>query len=107
MILGEQASNWAAEDGKPLHLILGMLNTKDPTEFAKSLLPKVASAQAITIPDQPLSLTSDQLSSALNIPSTDTLEDAVKKIAASEANPARILITGSLYLMGYILTENT
>lgn len=103
MILGEQASKWAAEDGKPLHLILGMLNTKNPTEFANFLLPKTTSAQAITIPDQPLSLTADELAKALNISAASSLVAALRQIAENETKPARVLITGSLYLMGYIL----
>ena len=105
MILGEQISKWAAEDGKPLHLILGMLNTKNPTEFADFLLPKVATAQAIAIPDQPLSLGADELSQALNILSAVSLDMALQQIAATEQKPARVLITGSLYLMGYVLSR--
>ncbi|OFW98061.1 MAG: hypothetical protein A3J37_00310 [Alphaproteobacteria bacterium RIFCSPHIGHO2_12_FULL_45_9] len=105
MILGEQASKWAAEDGKPLHLILGMLNTKNPTEFANFLLPKTTSAQAITIPDQPLSLTADELAKSLNIPAASSLDAALRQIAENETKPARVLITGSLYLMGHILSR--
>lgn len=105
MILGEQASKWAAEDGKPLHLILGMLNTKNPTEFANFLLPKTTSAQAITIPDQPLSLTADELAKSLNIPAASSLDAALRRIAENETKPARVLITGSLYLMGHILSR--
>lgn len=107
MIVGEQISKWAAEEGKPLHVILGMLNTKDPIEFAKFILPKAASAQAITIPDQPLSLTSDELSAALHIPPALSLEEAVQKITTIEKKPARILITGSLYLMGSLLAKHS
>lgn len=107
MILGEQASKWASEDGKPLHVILGMLNTKNPTEFANFLLPKTASAQAITIPEQPLSLTADELANALNIPAAKSLAIALRHVAAHETQPARILMTGSLYLMGHILNENS
>jgi dihydrofolate synthase/folylpolyglutamate synthase len=106
MILAAQADKWAAEDGKPLHMVLGMLNTKNPVEFANFIQPKCASVQAITIPDQPLSLTSDELSSALNIPSANDLLSAIRHIAEGEQKPARILITGSLYLMGHILTQN-
>jgi dihydrofolate synthase/folylpolyglutamate synthase len=85
--------------------VLGMLNTKNPTEFANFLLPKTASAQAIAIPDQPLSLTADELAGALNIPAAQSLNEAIQQVAATEAKPARVLITGSLYLMGYILSH--
>ena len=107
MIISDHISQWTAADEKPLHVVLGMLNTKDPIEFAKFILPKVTTAQAITIPEQPLSLSADELSEALNIPAADNLETAIKQIAATEKKPARILVTGSLYLMGHILSQNT
>jgi dihydrofolate synthase/folylpolyglutamate synthase len=110
MVLRDQAKAWAAEDGKPLHLILGMLNTKAPKEFADFILPTVASAQAITIPDQPLSLTAEELAAELNIPPAASIETALKSISdtlstssSPSSSPCRILITGSLYLMGHIL----
>ena len=115
LVLGAQADRWAAEDGKPLHVILGMLNTKNPTEFARYLLPKAASVQAITIPDQPLSLSAEALGEALegalggisHVPAASSVEEAVAHILAHAGDmPCRILITGSLYLMGHILQEN-
>jgi dihydrofolate synthase/folylpolyglutamate synthase len=106
MILRDQARSWAAQDGKPLHVILGMLNTKNPAEFGQFILPECASAQAITIPDQPLSLSAGALSEALNIPATPSLSDAIRHIVTAEQHPARVLVTGSLYLMGHILSAN-
>lgn len=107
MILRDQSITWATEDNKPLHVILGMLNTKNPVEFASFLLPNAASIQAITIPDQPLSFTAEELSTALGIPAALSLEAALQKIRADSPAPARILITGSLYLMGSILKDNS
>lgn len=107
MVLGEQAKTWKAEDGKNLHVILGMLNTKNPVEFAQYLLPHATTAQAITIPDQPLSLSAEGLAAALHIPAAASLSDAVGQIIHSESKPARILITGSLYLMGHILHNHS
>lgn len=107
MVLSNQADQWFLDDGKPLHVILGMLNTKNPCEFAQALLPKTESAQAITIPDQPLSLTADELSGALKIPAADSLFHAIKMVGLKEKRPSRLLITGSLYLMGYILAKNS
>jgi len=107
MILAEHADLWATKDNKPIHLILGMLNTKNPIEFANFLLPKVKSAQAITIPDQPLSLSADDLAAALNIMSATSVTNALEKIIAENGSASsRILITGSLYLMGWILKDN-
>ncbi len=107
MVLRDQIKTWTAEDGKPAHVILGMLNTKNPKEFADFILPHVTSAQAITIPDQPLSLSAEDLAGALQIPVSASIESAIQKICAGTKAPARILITGSLYLMGYILKDNS
>lgn len=106
MVLRDQVKTWTATDGKPLHLILGMLNTKNPVEFTDFILPHVQSAQAITIPDQPLSLEADDLSTTLRIPAAPSLEEAISTIARVTGEPARILVTGSLYLMGYILQNH-
>ena len=106
MVLGAQADTWKTLDGKSLHLIMGMLNTKDPVEFANFIVPKCSTAQAITIPDQPLSLTADELGSALNIKVASSFQSAIRNICQDEKSPARILITGSLYLMGTILKDN-
>jgi dihydrofolate synthase/folylpolyglutamate synthase len=108
MILGEQAKEWLREDGKPLHVIMGMLNTKNPTEFANFLLPHAASAQAVTIPEQPLSLSAHELSACLGIPSAASLESAIQAIITKNERQQkiRILVTGSLYLMGYILRDH-
>lgn len=110
-VLAQQARNWAAQDGKPLHIILGMLNTKNPMDFATPLAPQAASVQAITIPDQPLSLSADELATALTgihsrLSVAESVEAAVKNIMAQYPQGGRILITGSLYLMGHMLTHH-
>jgi len=107
MVLRDQAKAWKETDNKDLHVILGMLNTKNPKEFADFILPHASSAQAIAIPDQPLSLSAEDLAGALQIPVSASIESAIQKICAGTKAPARILITGSLYLMGYILKDNS
>lgn len=107
MALETQLKNWRADDGKPLHLVLGMLNTKNPKEFADFLMPYAESVQAITIPEQHLSLSNEELASQIGAKAVDSLDDAVRHVAATERSPARILITGSLYLMGRILAEHS
>lgn len=105
-VIAQQIDKWTAEDDKETHVILGMLNTKSPHEFADQILSKVASAQAVTIPDQPLSLSADELSAILNIPSTENIQNAVQNIVQKNNYPKRILITGSLYLMGTVLANH-
>ncbi len=100
-ILADQARHWQG-DGKPLHLLLGMLTTKDPAPFFDHLKPYIASATAIPIRDEKLAFPAEELGKRLGIKTALSPEAAVHYIVKSE--PAgRILITGSLYLAGSIL----
>ncbi|HNQ91536.1 MAG TPA: folylpolyglutamate synthase/dihydrofolate synthase family protein [Alphaproteobacteria bacterium] len=110
-VLADQLKNWKEKDGKETHLVLGMLNTKDPKDFAKLLVPLAASTTTLTIPDQPLSLSGAELSDNLrplvpDIKTVKNLKDAVTGIATTYEKAGRILITGSLYLMGAVLTDH-
>ncbi len=110
--LAEQAKNWRDRDGKDLHLILGMLTTKDPLEFFEPLAPYASSVHAITIPDQPLSFEGTDLSSVLgrsyagSIDHAEGLEASIRHILSMAPAPCRILVTGSLYLMGAVLSRH-
>lgn len=112
VVLAEQLKIWRDGDGKDTHLVLGMLNTKDPKDFTRLLLPLAASTTTLTIPSQPLSFTGEELENQLqplntNIKTAENPQDAVRAIfSSSQKNEGRILITGSLYLMGAILTDH-
>lgn len=101
-ILSQQAQAWDHNDGKELHLILGMLTTKDPMPFYDHLKPHIASATAIDIPDEKLAFTADALAQKLDISSSGDLAATIAAIA-KHSPQGRILITGSLYLAGYVL----
>ncbi len=111
-VLGKQAQVWAAQDGKPLTLILGMLNTKDPRNFIAPLLPQAQAIYTLTIPDQPLSLSAEMLAADIapstHLPVTPVADvvTAVRQGVAS-AKGGRLLITGSLYLAGEILKTSS
>lgn len=111
-VLAEQATAWEAQDDKKLHLVMGMLNTKDPRVFLKYLGPHAASMHAIEIPNQPLSLKADELAIAAHdavgykISTSPSALDAIRHVVATCDQPGRILITGSLYLAGEILKAN-
>jgi len=107
-VLAEVARGWR---DKQLHLVYGMLNTKEPKGFLEPLAPVIAGLKAVTIPGAQASLPAEQ--SAANAracgieaePMAD-LESALGAIIAEEPNPARVLICGSLYLAGVVLSEN-
>ncbi|HEX6102563.1 MAG TPA: folylpolyglutamate synthase/dihydrofolate synthase family protein [Alphaproteobacteria bacterium] len=107
-VLGEMAKGWR---DRPLHLVFGMLDTKEPRAFLAHLAPSVRSLQAVPIPGEHASLTAAQSAEharAAGIPAAeaDSVEAAVAAILKAEPRPCRILICGSLYLAGTVLAEN-
>ncbi len=102
-----------AEDGaepRPLHLIFGMLNTKEPVAFLKPLAPLARDLQAVSIGGH-ASLTAEEAAAAaraagIAAETATGAEAALARILARETRPARVLICGSLYLAGLVLAEN-
>lgn len=95
---------------RPLHLVCGMLNTKDAAGYMRPLARVAASLTAIDIPGEPNTLpATDTARTAAGVGISATTatdaEDAIRRIAAEEPR-ARILICGSLYLAGRVLREN-
>jgi dihydrofolate synthase/folylpolyglutamate synthase len=96
---------------RPLHIITGMLTSKNAAEFLRPLGPHAASLTTIAIPGESASYGADDLAEtarrvgiAAN-PASD-LVAALDGIAATAPSPARILICGSLYLMGHVFRVN-
>ena len=99
----------AARDWAPLHLVVGMLNSKDPRGFLRPLAAVAEDAQCVAIPGAQASLSSDDLTAAaraagLSAESADSVAQAVGRIA--QGAPGRILVCGSIYLAGKVLAEN-
>lgn len=93
----------------PCLLIAGVLNTKDAAGLLRPLAPLVTGGCAVAIPGESNSLSAEQLAQAaaqagLHLQPQPSIAAAVAAIAARR--PARLLITGSLYLAGHILSEN-
>ncbi len=101
---------------RPLYLITGMLNTKDPQGFFAHFRGLARHVSTITIPGEANALGAGALYDAarsvgLNADPAEDLEDAMDQIAArvtldSDDTPPRILIGGSLYLAGRVLAHN-
>jgi len=96
---------------RPLVLIVGMLSTKDSAGFLKNfsgLARKIITVpihQDKTVPAAELA----EVASGIGIPSLarDSLEGAIAAASKLDLEPApRILITGSLYLAGEVLSAN-
>ncbi len=98
-------------DDRPLHLIVGMLNTKAVGDFLRPLASLTQSAQAIPIPGEPNSLSAEELCAIAQAEGIDSseatgLEAAAVSLAATGAAPGRLLICGSLYLSGEVLATH-
>ena len=96
---------------RPLHLICGMLNTKDIEGYMTPLARLADSLHGVSIPGEEATLTADQTAAAargagLTAQSAQDVECAISEIIKTDPN-ARILICGSLYLAGHILRENS
>ncbi|WP_425427190.1 bifunctional folylpolyglutamate synthase/dihydrofolate synthase [Actibacterium ureilyticum] len=95
---------------RPLHLICGMLNTKDVTGYMRPLANVAQSLTAVSIPGEENTLPATDTAAAaeqvgLQAATADSVAQAVADIANQTPN-ARILICGSLYLAGHILRQN-
>jgi dihydrofolate synthase/folylpolyglutamate synthase len=93
---------------RPLVLIWGMLNTKDAGSFIEPFAGLAQRVVTIAIPDEPNAVPADQLAEiarSRNL-SAETATSLIKALGqASLTTPApRILICGSLYLAGHVLS---
>lgn len=103
---------WRARAALPVHLVIGMLETKAAADFLRPLGPRVASLQTIRIPGAEASYSAEALAEAarqagIGARAAPSPEAAVEKIAATQITPFRVLICGSLYLAGHVLAANT
>jgi dihydrofolate synthase/folylpolyglutamate synthase len=105
-ILADACRTW---DDRPIDLVVGMMNTKDPKGFARPLVPLVRRAICISIPGEKNTLAGEDAAAVFNSVGIETtvgsgIEQALTELAA--AKPSRILICGSLYLAGRVLAAN-
>jgi dihydrofolate synthase/folylpolyglutamate synthase len=111
-VLAQAMGDFAASDGRPLLLVCGMLNSKDPRGFLAPLAPLVRAARTVAIPGEANTLSAYRMAQAaasvgLDAPPADNLEAAVAALLSAPSVPApRVLICGSLYLAGHVLAEH-
>jgi len=101
---------------RPLYLICGMLKTKDAAGFLSAFKGLARHVVTVSIPGEAASLGAGALYDAarqagLDAAPAEDLEDAMLQVGAwarahPKEPPPRILICGSLYLAGQVLSEN-
>ena len=100
LVIAEHIAGWR---DRPVHLIVGMKQSKDAAEFLRPLLPMAETVWAIAEPEQHLALPVDAIVAASGGVAREgpTLGAALAAIPRGAA--ARVLICGSLYLAGEVL----
>lgn len=101
-------------DPRPLYLITGMINTKDPKGYFEAFQGLARKVYTVAIQKSdagldPVALASDAAEAGLNAGPAASAAAALSEIAAEigeNEKPPRILIGGSLYFAGNILEEN-
>lgn len=101
----------ALDDGAPVHVIVGMLKNKDALGFLGPFADKIASLIAVPVsghehhdPEELSQLAHTQLNIAEVAPASDVTR-ALDQLALRK-QPVKILICGSLYLAGEVLSLN-
>ncbi|MDW5315800.1 folylpolyglutamate synthase/dihydrofolate synthase family protein [Rhizobium sp. PL01] len=113
-VIAETMANLEERDPRPLFLIIGMINTKDPVGYFQAF--KGLAEQVFTVPIRAsdagidaVALADDAASAGFEAGAMATVAEALGAITAMfNDDPAapRILIGGSLYLVGDVLADN-
>ncbi len=109
--LADMAAAWQAQDGKPLKLIVGMQANRDPGAMLAPLAGAVADLRAVQQPPQDnMHEAATILAAARGIgmsgAAAGSLAKAVDTLTERGGPPARLLICGSLYLVGWVLRDH-
>ena len=112
-VLADFAKHWreGIVGHRPLHLVFGMLNTKEPVAFLKPLAPYTRDLKAVRIEGDHASLPAEEAAAAaraagIEAETAENLDAAIERIVTRSEIPSRVLICGSLYLAGVVLAEN-
>ena len=106
--LAQTAAGWR---DRPLYLVLGAMNTRNPADFLAPFAGLAAAVRAVAIPGEDNSHSAEDIAAAARQAGFDAapaagLIAAVGDIVNRADKPGRILICGSLYLAGTALAIN-
>ncbi|MBN2751884.1 MAG: bifunctional folylpolyglutamate synthase/dihydrofolate synthase [Rhodospirillaceae bacterium] len=105
--LASVLAGWAAE--QPLDMILGMQTTKDPAGYVRAIAPYVRTLHVVPVVSAPAPFAASDLAKAARkggIRDVVAHDDWQKALAAEAGTDGRVLISGSLYLVGEVLAAN-
>jgi len=104
VVLAEHLRGWA---DRPVHLLVGMKQSKDSEQFLRPLLPLAETLWAVAEEHQHDARPVEAIVAASNgiARPGPHVADALRAVA-QETGPARVLICGSLYLAGEVLQQD-
>ena len=113
-VIAEAMANFEEKQPRPLFLIIGMINTKDPVGYFKAFKGLAEKVYCVPIRGSdamidPVILANAAYDAGLVAEPMSTVSDALEAIkegAFEQDHPPRILIGGSLYLVGDVLADN-
>lgn len=113
-VIAEAMAAFEERQPRPLYLIVGMLNTKDPIGYFRAFADIAEYVFAVPIRGSdagldPVVIANSAYDAGLIAEPALTVADALKEISnrqLDDAAPPRILIGGSLYLAGNVLADN-
>ncbi|MBC8013116.1 MAG: bifunctional folylpolyglutamate synthase/dihydrofolate synthase [Methyloceanibacter sp.] len=93
---------------RPVHLIFGMMDTKDAHAFIAPFKGLVERIYTVPIPDEPNAFGAEALAEialaeGFDVVAAMGVPDALSRSQAALQGPGRVLICGSLYLAGHVL----
>ena len=94
------------DDAKPLHMIFASLATKDPPGMLEPFKDLVALVHTMAVPDHASFGPGDLAEIAHELGFAAEAHDSVEEALGSMPKNARVLIFGSLYLAGQVLSAN-
>ncbi|AVA19717.1 bifunctional folylpolyglutamate synthase/dihydrofolate synthase [Rhizobium sp. CB3171] len=113
-VIAEAMANFEERQPRPLFLITGMINTKDPVGYFKAFTGLAEKVYCVPIRGSdsmidPVVLAGAAYDAGLvaePMSSVGQALDAIKELAVPDLPAPRILIGGSLYLVGDVLADN-
>ena len=103
IVLAEHLRSWA---DRPVHLVVGMKQAKDATEFLRPLLPRATSVWAVAEPGQHEARPVEAIVEASGGVPDRARTWRTRCVRCRATRPARVLICGSLYLAGEVLKQD-
>ena len=110
-VIAETMAGYEERDPRPLFLVTGMINTKDPVGYFEPF--RGIAERVFTVPIRgsdagldPVALAGDAAAAGIEARALSSVAEALAEIGQIAAGAPRILIGGSLYLVGDVLADN-